>query len=146
MELQAPEQLPLEARNGLQDPLQASGVIPDTEEVSPPTAWEPVHCQAPTATAAPADAAAVAGGGVEVAEQGQPAPSAVQQGEGRVNADVAGAEQPWEGQGMEGLEEQGRSDVECTFQDDKVADLTRELSRSKAASVPAAGVDERWML
>ena len=126
MELQAPEQLPLDARNSSQNLQQASGVIPDTEEVSPPAAGEPVHCQAPTATAA--NAGAVAGIGGEVAGQGQQAPSADRQGEGQAHADVAGGEQPWEGQGMEGLEEQGRSDVECTFQDDKVADLTRGLS------------------
>ena len=62
-----------------------------------------------------------------------------QQGEGQAVTDVAGGEQPRESQGMEGLEEQGRSDA---FRDDKAADLPR----SKAASAPPVRADDRWAL
>ena len=75
MELQTPDQLPVESRSGLQD----------TDEVSPLAAGEP---------AAPANAAVEAGGGGE--------------GERQAFADVAGGEQARNGQGLEGLEKQGR--------------------------------------
>ena len=138
LDIPVPEQQ-LGARVSSQKPQQANGVIPDTEEVSPPAAGEPVHGHAIPAAAAPADAVAGVRIGGEVAGQGQQAPPGSQQGEGQAVTDVAGGEQPRESQGMEGLEEQGRSDA---FRDDKAADLPR----SKAASAPPVRADDRWAL
>ena len=94
----------------------------------PPAAGEPACCQAPPTTAADAAAEACVGVSGGLGQQAS-------QGEGQAIADVAGG-QLRDSQGTVGSEEQGRSDAEG-IQDGKVADS----SRSKAASVPAAGAD-----